>query len=263
MPRNVLIMGSGRSGTSLAAGALATGDYYMGDNLLEADSGNPKGYFEDRRVNNVNEDILDPLVPGQPLGIVGELLFPDRLKYGRRWIAEIPLEAEIPEPDGIEEEIRRLVGRRPFCFKDPRFSYTLPVWRPLLPDETGFVVVFRDPLVTARSMVKETSRVYPRLRFDIERGLRVWTCVYRQILDRHVPEGGSWLFVHYDQFFGSREALSRLEKFSGLEVSADFPDRDLRRTQAPPDVAVPSEATDLYERLCERAGYSPGPGGRG
>ena len=47
--RNCLILGSGRSGTSMAAGILARAGYFMGAELWPADIGNPKGYFEDPR----------------------------------------------------------------------------------------------------------------------------------------------------------------------------------------------------------------------
>jgi hypothetical protein len=47
-PRNCLILGSGRSGTSLAAGILAQAGYFMGDELWPVNIGNPKGQFEDR-----------------------------------------------------------------------------------------------------------------------------------------------------------------------------------------------------------------------
>ena len=58
--RNCLILGSGRSGTSMAAGILARAGYFMGAELWPADIGNPKGYFEDREVNKINDELIAP-----------------------------------------------------------------------------------------------------------------------------------------------------------------------------------------------------------
>lgn len=250
--RNLLIFGSGRSGTSLAAGSLADAGYHQGDRLLDGDEANPKGYFEDRGVNDLNEDILDPLLVGQPLGRFTRFLFPTLLSYGRRWIADLPPEAEIPRPPDVEDRLKRFLTKTPFCYKDPRFSYTLPVWRPHLPPDTGFVVVFRHPLVTAKSIVKETDRVYPDLAFDTERALSVWSSIHRNILEKHVPEGGDWLFLHFDQFFDG-SAFERLAAFSGAKPDEDFVDQELRRTEAQENVTLPREVEEVYRRLCRAA----------
>jgi len=43
--KNCIILGSGRSGTSMVAGTLAKSGYFMGDNLYPARESNPKGFF--------------------------------------------------------------------------------------------------------------------------------------------------------------------------------------------------------------------------
>ena len=52
--RDGLILGSGRSGTSMLAGTLSAAGYYIGDCLIEANEANPKGFFEDYEVNAIN-----------------------------------------------------------------------------------------------------------------------------------------------------------------------------------------------------------------
>jgi hypothetical protein len=44
--KSILVLGSGRSGTSLASGILSKAGYYMGENLMPATHTNPKGFFE-------------------------------------------------------------------------------------------------------------------------------------------------------------------------------------------------------------------------
>ena len=60
---NVIILGSGRSGTSMIAGALTKAGYYIGDNPYPPRKTNPKGFFETREVNHVNEILLAQVSP--------------------------------------------------------------------------------------------------------------------------------------------------------------------------------------------------------
>jgi hypothetical protein len=61
--RNCIILGSGRCGTSMAAGCLAKAGYFMGEQLLPPRSANPKGLFEDEEINDINEQILAAYCP--------------------------------------------------------------------------------------------------------------------------------------------------------------------------------------------------------
>lgn len=46
---NIIILGSGRSGTSMMAGTLAKAGYFMGERLLPRNNANPKGFSNDSR----------------------------------------------------------------------------------------------------------------------------------------------------------------------------------------------------------------------
>jgi len=44
--KNIIILGSGRSGTSMVAGTLSNKNHFMGDDLLSPhEKSNPKGFF--------------------------------------------------------------------------------------------------------------------------------------------------------------------------------------------------------------------------
>ena len=60
---NLFVLGCGRSGTSLVAGLFRNAGYFMGENLLRPRDGNPLGFFEDREVNSINEELIGPLLP--------------------------------------------------------------------------------------------------------------------------------------------------------------------------------------------------------
>lgn len=256
--KNCLILGAGRSGTSMVAGALAQSGYFMGEHLVTPRHANPKGFFEDAEVNAINEAILKPLTPWAPppfrprrlYRLLCRTVFSRRFTHDGRWLAKIPVGAPLSSTPAIEDCIRVLTTRAPYCFKDPRFCYTLPVWRPWL-HNIRFVCVFRDPTITARSMLQET-RVVPklaRLKLTYADCLEVWRLMYTHVLDLHSQEG-DWLFLHYDQVLDS-SGLDRLAAF--LEVTPDrsFPEPTLRRTQ--PEENIPDNLREVYARLWQSA----------
>ena len=239
--RTCLFLGSGRSGTSMLAGTLRLAGYYMGEHLIPADASNPKGYFEDDEINAINEELLAPVTPPR-----------SRPAYGWRWLAAVPVGTPIPCPPAISERIKAQTGQSPFCFKDPRFCYTLPAWRSFLPD-TVFLCIFREPARTSHSILKECrdADYLQGLPMDFARAVEVWTLMYRHILEEH-RHAGEWLFFHYEQLF-SEEGLRRMEAALGVSADRHFPERGLKRSSA--DAEEGTAACQVYEQLCELARY--------
>ncbi len=253
-PRNCLILGSGRSGTSMAAGLLAHAGYFMGDEIWPANEGNPKGQFEDREVNTINDRLIAVSAGAAPRRL-RTLLFGEAPVLGdlQHWVAVLPPGRAISCAPEMRKRIEALTARQPFCFKDPRFSYTLAAWRPYLADSL-LLCVFRDPSVTAHSMVRECAAAdyMKSVALDAPWALRVWEAMYRWILEVHRPQGGNWLFVHYDQLL-DHSAYARLEGLLGVRLDRDFATAELNRSR--PTVAVPWRVARLYRQLCALAGY--------
>jgi hypothetical protein len=248
---NCIVLGCGRSGTSMIAGTLAKCGYFMGENLYPSRASNPKGFFEDAEINRINEAILALVVPKRP-PLLGSWLFRDRPLLFQRWLARVPLGTKIVFTPEIINRIKKIIEMEPFCFKDPRFSYTLPVWRPFLRN-TVFICVFRDPASTTLSILKECKNaIYLQtLKIDFPEALDVWTLMYEHILQIHINEG-KWLFIHFNQMF-DEEHLKRLEYFVESEVDHSFPDATLLRSVS--DQRVNNKARKIYDRLCMLAAY--------
>jgi hypothetical protein len=268
--RNCLILGSGRSGTSLTAGLLAQSGYYMGTKVYDGDPSNPKGVFEDGEINAINEVIIRDSTSTlaarfiQDRGptrawwlmrarLVSPWLRHNDARWGQRWLAVVPLQADIVASARTRRRIARQIVHAPFCFKDPRLCYTLPAWRPLLQDVV-YVCVFREPARTANSIVRESDDApYLRsLRMDFARAVSIWTLMYKHVLTRHCREG-EWLFVHYDQILDGT-AMPRLAETLEADLDESFPTPTLARSSA--DGTVPESASRIYDRLCELAHYS-------
>jgi len=236
----------------MVAGALSTCGYFMGDNLYEARASNPKGFFESPEINGINEELLACVLPRRP-PLIGRWCYRDRPAWGQRWLARVPAGTTITANPRCLRRIQAALASEPYCFKDPRFCYTLGAWRSAMP-KTVFVCVFRHPAATARSILKE-CRDMPYLRslqMDFDIALEVWRLMYEHVLRNHVRTG-EWTFVHYEQMIDG-SAVSRLEKHLDARIDRGFADASLRRSEA--DSNVPSEIRRLYQELCERAEFA-------
>jgi len=249
--KNVIVTGCGRSGTSLLAGTLAGAGYYIGTDYIPARDSNPKGFFEGREINEINERILALRDGASPSARRRPEV------HGERWLARVPLTAVIQGDAAIDARIGALVARPPFCFKDPRFCYTLPVWRPHLdPRTTVFLCIFRHPAATVASIAKE-CRTQPYLKnveLSTAQAYELWRLMYRHILERHTQHG-DWLFLHFDQMLDPA-VQPRLEAFTGARIDMDFPDAALHRSRA--EAPADSETMAIYAALCRLARYDPG-----
>jgi hypothetical protein len=254
MTRDCLILGSGRSGTSFAAGMVASAGYFMGEQLWPANVGNPLGYFEDYEINSINEDLLEPLTAAR-----GIRKFIRRKAYPvhkfQRWLAPIATGTSMSCSSGLAERIKAVTARSPFCFKDPRFCYTLPLWRPYL-GNAALICLFRHPGVTANSILTECRRAayLKHLKMDFRRALAVWEMMYRHILQVSYPAGGDWLFVHYDQLLDGT-AAGKIESLLQIKVDTAFGDPNLKRSASTEMRPEQRQLTDLYDRLCQLAGF--------
>lgn len=255
--RNCVVLGSGRSGTSMVTGTLAQAGYFMGNYptpaTVRVQETNPKGQYEDQEINEINEIILAQVVPDRPW-LLGRWFFRDRLTQWQRWLAQIPLETRISSPSSVLSRIKALTKHQPFCFKDPRFSYSLPVWKPFLEETNAvYICVFRDPASTALSILKQCEYAHHLrgLHMTNDQALAMWTYMYEHIIEIHCHKG-DWLFLHYNQVL-SPQGLDKLEAFTEASVDRSFPDASIRRSVSTSSVSTKTQ--NIYDKLCHLANY--------
>jgi len=247
--KNCLIFGSGRSGTSMLAGTLYKAGYYMGDDLYPPRESNPKGFFENKFINDLNEEII---IETREKNKNIRFPFPP-LRKGQMWLEIIPLNAKLYSAPHISKKIKFAVSKQPFCYKDPRLSYTYPIWRKYL-DEHINLVIFRHPGVTAKSIIKECERMeyLSDVKMSFERALEIWKHMYLYILENY-DEEKNWLFFHYEQLF-EEEKLKLLKKILDADIDEGFPDISLRRTRF--SEKIPEKIEKIYLELCKISGFT-------
>jgi hypothetical protein len=239
---NCLIVGCGRSGTSCLAGSIAAYGYNIGGTGHAGNHSNPKGYFETKEVNGINDTML----------------FADKRSVftqgGRHgWLTRFPIGmCPRPLPD-TESRIRAVVESEPFCLKDPRFSYTLPIWQTYLPHVT-YICVFRHPGAVVNSMLKncKTAPYLSNIQIDRQICYDIWRNMYAHLLCHATPE---WIFLHYSQVLDGT-GLDVVESLLSIKSDRNFPTATLCRSEQADD--VPMDIWQTYVSMCLRAGYQEG-----
>lgn len=245
---NVFILGCGRSGTSLVAGLFRNSGFYMGDSFYKKRESNPLGFFEDRTVNSINEEILKPYMPTR-FSMDGIDYGSNIPSDGQRWLARIPVGQDVEGAEFQIHRIHQLISKAPFCFKDPRFCYTLDVWRKEVTN-AKYICVFRNPGDVVTSILKEirsTSYLY-NFSLSVDQAFETWRLMYEHVLIKH-SKVGDWLFVYYEDLF-SMDKLKDIEDFVNRPIDKTFPRLDLNRSKS--EYILDVKTQEIFEVLCNR-----------
>lgn len=155
----VVVLGMHRAGTSLTAKLLELAGVYLGDELFPAQPGvNDKGFWENRRVVEFNDDLL--LATGSS--------WDDWLSFPSGCFAE---GSSLWFQRHLEKLLRRQFAGRPIWgVKDPRICRLLPLWQRVLPrvaDRIAYVLPLRDPGEVAASLQRRDG-------FPLRKGYLLW-----------------------------------------------------------------------------------------
>jgi hypothetical protein len=147
MTRAVCVTGMHRSGTSFVAGALGCLGVSLGrpDRMLKPGADNPKGYFEIKELQQLDDELLAELG--------GAWDQPPVLDPG--WEHDAALAPFRERAAAILDDAFGPPGERAavIAWKDPRLSLLLPFWRTVTPIASTIVVV-RDPVEVAASLAQ-------------------------------------------------------------------------------------------------------------
>ena len=180
-PLRVVVVSIGRSGTSLFARIL---DQVLGvDFGNEADHiprnhNNPDGYFENAEFLAFNDRVLQ--AAGGWVLVPPPLDFPSGLDASRR--RELAAEA-------TQLLAQYAGGKQAFGWKDPRLSFTLPIWRDACPSLVP-IIAFRKPFSVLSSIGAQLDR-------PVESLTGLWFTYYQHVVAHTM--GLPRYFVSFDQ----------------------------------------------------------------
>jgi hypothetical protein len=215
----ICITGMHRSGTSLVAGVvnLLGVDFGPPETMLEPGEENPRGFWEQAEMADLNDDILAALggswrdLPALPDG----------------WELSTGLDGLRARAVGL---VARLFGVAAIAgWKDPRTSVLLPFWRTIAPVSAS-VLVYRDPREVGQSLAHRDG-------MDPEQSAYLWLR-YFVAAWRNDPRN---LRVHYARLFDDLDRqLTLIRDFLGLAEPTpavraaidDLVDPSMRRAKA-------------------------------
>jgi len=201
-----VVVGAGRSGTSVITRALAALDIELGDKLKPATRKNPRGFFEDRDLLEVMSRLRE--CAGFKRSGAGVGIVPDSALEG-------------PAVEAIFQDAVRVIqtrfGRSPrWGFKAGGLLCFLPFWERVfatLEQDVRYVLALRNPLSVARSRQKVSRRRGQQINSDLEFLARV-VPRFRQAAARPL------VVVDFDRLMaGPRRELERMCRQLGLELT--------------------------------------------
>lgn len=237
-------LGMHRSFTSLTQKILNLMGIFIGteDKIINPEIDNPKGYWEQFEIVNINDKILN-FFNGS---------WDNPPKFPENWtkndtIVQLKQEAY----DILKSNFQ---GREAWGFKDPRTSLTLPFWQEIIPD-MKYVICIRNPLDVSLSLKKRNG-------FSIEKGLTLW--LHYNISAIQHTNNRNFIFIPCEKLITKPETqINRLYEFIGFQNSETnknyndilkFIDKSLfHHCSSQSDLLSTDKigiATLLYEQIC-------------
>ncbi|MEM6793333.1 MAG: hypothetical protein AAF725_05095 [Acidobacteriota bacterium] len=228
----LLVLGMHRSGTSALMGALERLGLRLGEPLMGAQPGNPRGYFEHLSFYRLHQEILD--------------------RFGHTWDDLRTFDPERLDPKRVEDCAAELAERveehfgdgLPWAIKDPRMCRLLPLWRTALKSlgsEPRYLIAFRHPDEVVASLARRDG--FSRDKADL-----LWAD--HLLAAERGSRGGRRAFLAFDRLLADPlGSLDRVSQQLGLawprqlesarEEIDGFLESSLRHHAAPAGVPEP------------------------
>lgn len=163
----VIVLGSGRSGTSAITRALVSAGFFAGrdEELYGPDRGNPLGHYEPLSILEVNEELLEE-------------------RFDCSWWADSPPPEEqlrhraqlAPRLSAILDALIASADGAPVAVKEPRINGLLPLWGPVIESVLHPVLALRHPLEIALSHAERDGT-------SVNHALASWEALTTVVLD--------------------------------------------------------------------------------
>ena len=245
--RLVLVVGVGRSGTSLLAGILGQLGFHIPQPEVKADETNPRGFGEPQWVVGFHRPLMRKarvtVFDSRPVA------FERTREAAADETAHARLREWLSEQLGLADDV---------VVKDPRIGWFLPLWRASADElavRTSYVTMLRHPA----EILLSAKRSYGEWQTDASRAAS-WVNEMLEI--ERATRGSNRVFVRYEDLMGDWAAELRrageqlgLPQLTGLDradhAAVDaFVDPTLHRNRGSWDeLDVPQRVSELADRV--------------
>ena len=239
----IIITGMHRSGTSLTASLLQSAGINIGDRLMEEDTGNAKGHFEDLDFVEFHQNVLQ----SQGISVAG-------------WTEQNQIQVQ---PQYLASAQNLILARQPkkiWGWKDPRTTLFLNFWSQLIPD-ARYVFVYRSPWSVVDSLFRRGDVIF---RTNPNFAVQQWCNYNREILNFYQSHADHCLLLEIDSVINNSTVVNLVQQKFGWELrspeslykpSLFTADSNTYYRQALISKFFP-QAIDLYNQLEQQADKS-------
>lgn len=232
--KNVIILTTGRTGSSVLAGLISRDRYYIDRESVQARFSYPKGDFENPELIRLNNQLL------QAAGYDN----PKRVRCScnpvESVIASFKKMAVSERGDEYDSFVEKCSRFEPWLWKDPRLVFTIHFWKYLIDlEKIRFITITRDPYQIFRSFSKggiayTRKEVYEHVAYESR--------LIEMFLDAH---GVRPLRLDYSEIWDRLILNRKLDEFLGISISEE----DYNDIVKP--VSVKQESAPLFQlRYC-------------
>jgi|GEM_PF-745182 len=196
----VVVLGSGRSGTSILMQILNELGMSVSENLIREQEQTPAGAFEDAEIVRIQNRFINELTPHS-------------MPVPANW-NEHPMAA--PTVNLLQEIVKERISKAPttWGFKDPRTVLLIPMWTKIfnnLDITPKYILSSRNP----NSVVCSFRRQY---NYSENVSELIWLVKNTEAL---FQSGGNCFIVNYEDWFTAEapEIVLKLMKYCNLEIS--------------------------------------------
>ncbi|RQH23992.1 sulfotransferase family protein [Okeania hirsuta] len=196
--RVIVVLGAGRSGTSLLMQVLVSMGMRISENLITANISNPEGPLEDLDIFETHKNLFNELGGHRHLPLPDKWVNSNPVKK-----AKLKLEHILTQRINLDNTI--------WGFKDPRVNSFLPLWFSLfisLRIIPVFVLAVRNPKAVVTSFLRQYN--HPTYISEL-----VWLT---RTIDALHHTAADCFIVHYEDWFTQPSKLAQeLLKYTGLD----------------------------------------------
>ncbi len=201
-----LVLGMHRSGTSALAALISRLGFDLGKNLLPPNEFNARGYYENEKLVQFHDEILEHLGSSWH-----DLRFLPEGAFQGGWMDDAAQKLA-----GILQEEFGDAGPHRNA-KDPRATRLVPIWQRLAQERVWilrFVLIGRHPLQVSYSLTQRDA-------FSRQKSLLLW--LQYNLIAEQASRSGQRLILRYQELMARPEEKARaLASFLGVESSNQF-----------------------------------------